>query len=166
MPTSLPSAFAADALSPVDLVLRLLLAAAMGFVLGLGRERLHKAAGLRTHILVCVGSAIFVLASLNAGASLDSTTRVIQGIVQGIGFLGAGTILKLSDRAEVQGLTTAASVWLTAAVGVSAGLGELWLAVIGTGIAWLVLGPLNKLDVRTPQRPQDSPQPSPPRRDE
>lgn len=157
MPTSLPSAIAGDELTPIYMVLRLLLAAAMGFVIGLGRERLHKAAGLRTHILVSTGSAIFVLAALNAGTTLDSTSRVIQGIVQGIGFLGAGTILKLSDRAEVQGLTTAASVWLTAAIGVSAGLGQIWLAIIGTALAWLVLGPLNKLEVRKPRPPQDTP---------
>lgn len=134
-----------EALPLQDIALRLGVAAAMGFLLGLGRERLHKAAGLRTHVLVSLGSAVFVLAALNGGAGVDATTRVIQGIVQGIGFLGAGTILKISDRIEVRGLTTAASVWLTAAIGVASAMGEYRLALIGTLIAWFVLGPLNRL---------------------
>lgn len=127
---------------------RLALAAAMGLLLGIGRERLRKTAGMRTHMVVCVGSAIFVLAAVLAALSIEGCSRVIQGIIQGVGFLGAGTIIKMSDRAEVKGLTTAASTWLTAAVGVACGLGNFWLAIIGTGIAWFVLVPLGAMERR------------------
>ncbi|MBS0195352.1 MAG: MgtC/SapB family protein [Planctomycetes bacterium] len=130
------------------ITLRLALAASVGLVLGSGRERLRKTSGMRTHMVVSIGSAVFTLAPILAALGNDGISRVIQGIVQGIGFLGAGTIIKLSDRAEVKGLTTAASTWLTAALGVSAGLGYLWLAVIGTVIAWMVLVPLGIIEKR------------------
>jgi putative Mg2+ transporter-C (MgtC) family protein len=135
---------------------RLALAAAMGLMLGIGRERLRKTAGMRTHMVVCVGSAIFVLAGLLASLSIEGCSRVIQGIIQGVGFLGAGTIIKMSDRAEVKGLTTAASTWLTAAVGVACGLGDFWLAIIGTSIAWFVLVPLGALERRWELARQDA----------
>lgn len=127
---------------------RLGLAAALGALLGLQRQRLHKAAGLRTHVLVGLGAALFVLAEVTSGAGEDSMSRVIQGVVAGIGFLGAGTILKIGERAEVRGLTTAASIWVTAAVGVAAGLGEIWLAGIAAVLGWFVLGPLVRLEKR------------------
>lgn len=135
---------------------RLSLAAMLGLVLGIGRERLRKSAGMRTHMVVSVGSAMFVLCPILAGLSGDGYSRVIQGITQGIGFLGAGTIIKLSDKAEVKGLTTAASTWLTAAVGVSCGMGKFWLAIVGAGIAWLVLVPLGVAERRWQQRNQTS----------
>jgi putative Mg2+ transporter-C (MgtC) family protein len=127
---------------------RLGLAATLGLVLGSGRHRLRKTAGMRTHMVVCVGSAVFMLAAVLNFLSEEGYSRIIQGITQGIGFLGAGTIIKLSDKEEVKGLTTAASTWLTAAVGVSCGLGQFWLAVLGTLIAWLVLVPLGALERR------------------
>lgn len=127
-------------------VARLGLAAVLGALLGYQREKVHSTAGLRTHILVCLGSAFFVLASVEAGQTSADISRVIQGIVAGIGFLGAGTILKVSDRLEVHGLTTAASIWLTAAIGAGAGLGHLWLPALGSAIGWLVLGPIGKLE--------------------
>jgi putative Mg2+ transporter-C (MgtC) family protein len=136
---------AANTFDP-QMLLRLSVAAVLGLVIGLEREKPHRAAGMRTHVLVALGSALFVTASLNAGATLDATTRVIQGVVQGIGFLGAGTILKLSDKAEVRGLTTAASVWLTAAIGVAAGLGDFWLAGIAAVLGWLALRPLKSIE--------------------
>lgn len=136
-----------------QMLLRLSVAAGLGLVIGLEREKPHRAAGMRTHVLVALGSALFVTSALNAGASMDATTRVIQGVVQGIGFLGAGTILKLSDKAEVRGLTTAASVWLTAAIGVSAGLGDFWLAGIAAALGWFALRPLKVIeDAAFPQR--------------
>jgi putative Mg2+ transporter-C (MgtC) family protein len=125
---------------------RLGLAAVLGALLGYQRERVHSTAGLRTHILVCLGSAFFVLASVEAGQTSADTSRVIQGIVTGVGFLGAGTILKVSDRLEVHGLTTAASIWLTAGIGVGAGLGHLWLPALGAAIGWLILGPIGNLE--------------------
>ena len=136
------------AINDVDpqMLLRLGAAAGLGLVIGIEREHPHRAAGMRTHALVALGSALFVLASSQAGASTDNATRVIQGVVQGIGFLGAGTILKLTDRVEVRGLTTAAGIWVTAAVGVSCALGEYWLAFVTTLLAWLALKPLKVVE--------------------
>src|SRR5665647_941543 len=98
-----------------------LAAAVLGGIIGAQRERVHSAAGFRTHILVAMGAVLLVLGGLEAGFSNPDVSRVVQGIVAGIGFLGAGTILKLADRGEVHGLTTAATIWVTAAVGVAAG---------------------------------------------
>jgi len=135
-------------------VARLGLAAVLGALLGYQRERVHSTAGLRTHILVCLGSAFFVLASVEAGQTSADISRVIQGIVAGIGFLGAGTILKVSDRLQVHGLTTAASIWLTAAIGAGAGLGHLWLPILGAAIGWIVLGPVGLIEkARPPKSP-------------
>jgi putative Mg2+ transporter-C (MgtC) family protein len=127
---------------------RLALAAVLGLILGLDRERVHSAAGLRTHMLVCVGASLMVLAGQVAGFGHDASSRVIQGIVAGIGFLGAGTILKVSEKVEVHGLTTAASIWLTAAVGIATGIGHLWLSVVATLVGWIVLGPLKRFERR------------------
>ncbi len=95
---------------------RLLVAAALGGLLGYERELKRKAAGLRTHMLVALGAALFVLVPLQAGVPKEDVSRVMQGIVTGIGFLGAGTILKGSSVEDVKGLTTAAGIWLTAAL--------------------------------------------------
>lgn len=127
---------------------RLALAAILGAVIGFQRERVHSVAGLRTHMLVGLGSALFVLAEVSSGAGPDATSRVIQGLVAGIGFLGAGAILKIGDRIEVYGLTTAASIWITAAVGVASGLGHVWLATLASIFGWLILGPLKHLEKR------------------
>ncbi len=126
----------------VTIVSRLLTAFVLGGALGLEREAKGRAAGLRTHILVSVGSALFVLAPLMAGASMNDATRVMQGIVSGIGFLGAGAILKLDRTERVQGLTTAAGIWLTAAIGMSAGMGMEMLALATTIAALLVVSAL------------------------
>ncbi|MEK0363404.1 MgtC/SapB family protein [Pseudomonas sp. CBC3] len=115
--------------------MRLLLAAALGGILGYEREYKGKAAGLRTHMLVALGAALFVLVPLEAGMPLEDLSRVMQGIITGIGFLGAGTILKGSSQRDVKGLTTAAGIWLTAAIGVAAGLGHEATAVLTTCFA-------------------------------
>ena len=133
-------------------VSRLGLAAVLGALLGYQRESVHSTAGLRTHILVCLGAAFFVLASVEAGQASADISRIIQGIVTGVGFLGAGTILKVGDRVEVHGLTTAASIWLTAGIGVGAGLGHLWLPALGAGIGWLILGPIGHLEKGRPDK--------------
>lgn len=152
-PLPLPPVFSFGGMDVVVLIGgRLLLAAGLAFILGMTRERLRKTAGLRTHMMVCLGSAIFVLAALLTQLTADGSSRVIQGITQGIGFLGAGTIVKLSDKAEVKGLTTAAGIWLTAGVGVACGLGEFWLAIIATILAWLVLTPLGIIERRWEER--------------
>jgi putative Mg2+ transporter-C (MgtC) family protein len=123
----------------VHVVIRLAAAVILGAILGFQRERVGKPAGLRTHILVALGTCIFVLACSGYGMSSDGLSRVIQGIVTGIGFIGAGSILKVKEDRDIQGLTTAASVWVAAAVGVSVGLGGLGLALLGTLLALLVL---------------------------
>ncbi len=121
------------------IVVRLLLAALLGGLVGLQRERVGKAAGLRTHMLVALGSAFFVLIPQQAGMQLADLSRVLQGILTGIGFLGAGTILKRNDQEQIQGLTTAAGLWLTAAVGIAAGMGREASAILGVLLALLIL---------------------------
>ncbi len=110
---------------------RLAVAIVFGGIIGLEREQHHKAAGLRTHMLVAGGAALFVLAPLEAGATMEHITRVIQGLTTGIGFLGGGTILKLQEQQLVLGLTTAATIWMTAAIGMAAGIGWFWPAFWG-----------------------------------
>jgi putative Mg2+ transporter-C (MgtC) family protein len=122
-----------------QMTVRLLLAALCGGLLGFERERAGKEAGLRTHMLVALGAAFFVLIPQQAGVSPGDMSRVLQGIITGIGFIGAGTILKLSEREEVRGLTTAAGIWLTAAVGIAAGMGREASALLGTTLALVVL---------------------------
>ncbi|MCA1617800.1 MAG: MgtC/SapB family protein [Acidobacteria bacterium] len=97
----------------VHVLVRLLAATLLGAVIGIQRERAGKPAGLRTHMLVTLGTAVFVLACAGVGMSSDGLSRVIQGIITGIGFIGAGSILKLSEERDVRGLTTAAGVWMT-----------------------------------------------------
>ena len=123
----------------IIVLLRVFAAVLLGAVVGIERERAGKPAGLRTHMLVSLGTAVVVIACQDATMSLDGLSRVIQGIVTGIGFIGAGTILKLNEQREIQGLTTAAGLWMTAAIGVAAGLGILGVALIGTLVTVLVL---------------------------
>lgn len=129
------------------ILVRLLMAAVLGAVLGFEREHRGKSAGVRTHMLVSVGAALFVLAPSMAGADAQALSRVIQGIVAGIGFLGAGTILKGNgkDPSHVKGLTTAAGLWMTAAIGTAAGMGREATALISTILALLVLSTMPKL---------------------
>ncbi|MDP3979159.1 MAG: MgtC/SapB family protein [Pseudomonas sp.] len=119
--------------------LRLALAVLMGGLLGYEREVMGKAAGVRTHMLVCLGASVFVMLLELEGAGHDAMSRVIQGVVAGIGFLCAGTILKGQHMSDVQGLTTAAGLWATAAIGVAVGLGHEATAVLGTLLALLIL---------------------------
>lgn len=132
----------------IIVLLRVFAAVLFGAVVGIERERAGKPAGLRTHMIVSLGTAVVVIACQDAGMSLDGQSRVIQGIVTGIGFIGAGTILKLNEQREIQGLTTAAGLWMTAAIGVAAGLGILGLAVIGTLVTVLVLVLEHFIDAR------------------
>lgn len=118
-------------------LLRLLIAALLGALLGIERELTAKPAGLRTHMLVALGSAMFVLAASQAGLDGDGVSRVIQGLLAGVGFVCAGAILKSDNQEHISGLTTAAGLWMTAAIGVAAGLGREALAVLS---ALLTLG--------------------------
>jgi putative Mg2+ transporter-C (MgtC) family protein len=135
-----------DAAETVRIVIRLLAALIVGGVIGYQRERAGKAAGLRTHILVAMGTALFILASAGNGMEHDALSRIVQGLATGIGFLGAGAILKLEAEKRIRGLTTAAGIWMTAALGVAIGLGELGTAVIGAVFAWIVLAVLIRLE--------------------
>ena len=125
------------------IVVRLTLAALLGGILGFEREQKGKSAGLKTHVLVAIGAALFVLVPQQAGVTDTDLTRVLQGIIAGIGFLGAGTIIKGSSEEEVKGLTTAAGIWLTAAVGMASGMGREVTAVLSTllTIAILTMAP-------------------------
>lgn len=135
-------------------VVRLLAALLMSGLLGFERTMEGKAAGLRTHMLVGLGSALIVLAPALAGMQVADMSRVIQGIVTGVGFLGAGTILKLREHEEVKGLTTAAGLWTTAAVGMTCGTGHLGLAILSTALALIVLTILGRFENRLETRRQ------------
>jgi putative Mg2+ transporter-C (MgtC) family protein len=141
-----------DATQLTHVIIRLLAAILLGAIVGIQREHAGKAAGLRTHILVALGTALFVLASTQSGMSSDAVSRIIQGLATGIGFIGAGAILKLSATREIQGLTTAAGIWMTAAIGVTVGLGGLGLAAIGTVLTWIVLASLGLFESRLEKR--------------
>ncbi len=129
-------------------LIRLLGAMLAGAVLGLQRERADKPAGLRTHILVALGAAIFVVVPSQLGMDQAGLSRVIQGIATGVGFLGGGVILKLASERKIEGLTTAADIWATAAIGVATGLGALGIGLIATAFAWIVLGVLYRVEAR------------------
>lgn len=122
----------------LELIKRLCLSAALGGVLGLEREWRQKDAGLRTNILIAMGSALFTVMSIDVstGSGGDST-RIASGIVTGIGFLGAGAIMRKGS--SIKGLTTAAMIWVNAAVGVAVGGGEYRVAIIATAVALVVL---------------------------
>lgn len=128
-----------DAGRATRIVLRLSVAAILGGALGFEREQKGKSAGLRTHMLVAIGAALFVLIPQQAGVSDADLSRVLQGLVAGVGFLGAGTIIKGSGEKEPKGLTTAAGIWLTAAIGVAAGMGRESTAVLSTVLALVIL---------------------------
>lgn len=130
------------------IVFRLAVAALLGGVIGWQRERAGKAAGLRTHMLVSLGAALFIIAPIEFGMSNDELSRVIQGLVTGIGFLGAGAILKLADEGRIKGLTSAAGLWLTAAVGVAAGLGRWGSAMVGVALIWFILEVVLRVEAR------------------
>lgn len=129
-------------------IVKLLAAAILGAVIGYEREKAGKAAGLRTHILVALGTCTFIVACAGSGMKEDAVSRVIQGIVTGLGFLGAGTILKINNERDVKGLTTAAGIWMTAAIGVATGLGTLGIALLGTVITVIVLAVISRWEVK------------------
>lgn len=142
---------AVDAEQITRIVLRLLLAAVLGGILGYERESQGKAAGIRTHMLVAMGAALFVLVPQQGGMEVADMSRVIQGVVAGIGFLGAGAIIKNKSEENVQGLTTAAGVWMTAAIGIACGLGREMTAVLSTLMALVVLALVPKVAERGPK---------------
>ncbi len=128
-----------DVAQTTRIILRLLVAAILGGLLGYERERQGKSAGVRTHMLVAIGSALFILIPQQAGASTGDLTRVLQGLTAGVGFLGAGAIIIGTRQAETKGLTTAAGIWVTAAIGVAVGMGRESTAVLSTLLALFIL---------------------------
>lgn len=127
------------------IIIRLSIAAILGGVLGFEREQKGKSAGLRTHMLVALGAALFVLVPQQSGVNNNDLTRVLQGLVAGIGFLGAGSIVKGHDDKDAKGLTTAAGIWLTAAIGVAAGMGRELTAILSTILALIILTVVPKI---------------------
>ena len=134
-----------------DLILRLLLAAGLGGAIGFERERAHKVAGLRTHSLVAMGAALLSVISvygfegLTSGSAYDPS-RIISNIIVGIGFIGGGAILRQGPR--IMGTTTAATLWLVAAIGIAAGIGFIFGAIAGAAIGYLVLTVLWQIEKR------------------
>jgi putative Mg2+ transporter-C (MgtC) family protein len=133
-----------EALTRVSI--RLCFAALLGALIGYERERRESTAGLRTHMLVAVGCAVFVLVPLQSGIAPDDLTRVLQGVITGVGFLGAGAVLKSSEQGEIRGLTTAASIWATAAIGITVGLGREATAILTTLLVLFILAVLFRLE--------------------
>jgi putative Mg2+ transporter-C (MgtC) family protein len=132
-----------DAARSARIGVRLLMAAVFGGLIGLERQWKGKHAGLRTHMLVSLGAALFVISQFDG--TPDSGSRVVQGVAAGIGFLGAGAILK-DHHDTVKGLTTAADIWLTAAIGVAAGLGRGSTALLATALALIILALLPRVE--------------------
>ncbi|MDF5718110.1 MAG: MgtC/SapB family protein [Rhizonema sp. NSF051] len=135
----------------LNITFRLCLAILIGAIIGLERQLRHKPAGLRTHMLVSFGAALFTIIPLQAGTahpSADALSRVIQGIAAGVGFLGAGEILRVSSdqsrQSEIHGLTSAAAIWVSAALGIAAGCGLWQTGLIGALLCFLVLKVVKK----------------------
>lgn len=138
---------------------RLLVAITLGAIVGYERERHGKTAGLRTHMLVALGVALVIVSAERSGVQSADMTRVLQGLFAGIGFLGAGAILKFDEKQRVTGLTTAASIWATAAIAAAAGLGQATTAVFATVLAYVILALLLRLELhferKFPKRTSD-----------
>ena len=138
-----------------EIALRLLLAALLGGIIGADRGRLEWAAGLRTHMLVCVGAALAIIVSAfgfndvlgNPHVVLDPS-RIAAQVISGVGFLGAGTILFLQREQVIRGLTTAAGLWAVASIGLAAGSGLYAAAVLATALLWIILALLKPLERR------------------
>lgn len=130
----------------VRIAVRLLFAMMVGGAIGFERGQVGKAAGLRTHMLVALGTALATLVPILSEMPGESVSRVIQGALAGIGFIGGGAILKMSERHEIVGVTTAASIWLAACGGVAVGAGHFGLAIGGTILALIILALLGRLE--------------------
>ena len=138
------------------ITLRLFLAALLGGLLGYEREMKSRSAGVRTHMLVAVGAALFVIGPLQSGMPMADMSRVLQGIVQGIGFLGAGAIIVRTAKHTVEGLTTAANIWATAGIGIVVGLGLEATAVLATAVLLIILAGVPYILPHTPVNEDDA----------
>lgn len=139
-------------IAPLDMLLRLSVAAGLAMFLGLERELRRKPAGLRSHMLVSLGAAAFIIIGMSVlfataegdpSARIDPT-RVVEGVVGGIGFLGAGSIIR--SGGQIQGITTGASIWLSGAIGVAAGMNNFYLAGMVTGLALVIMVVLGRFE--------------------
>lgn len=142
-------------LPPYEILLRLLLAAILGGVIGTNRGRLEWAAGLRTHMLVCVGAALAIIVSAFGFADVLTRpdivldpSRIAAQVISGVGFLGAGTILFLQREQVIRGLTTAAGLWAVSAIGLAAGSGMYFAAITATLVIWVILALLKPIERR------------------
>jgi putative Mg2+ transporter-C (MgtC) family protein len=135
-----------------QVIIRLFAAAVVGAVIGVERERAGKAAGLRTHVLVALGTCLFVLSGTAYGMNNDALSRIIQGLATGIGFIGAGSILKVSEEHNIRGLTTSAGIWMTAAIGVCTGLGMVGVSIIASVLTIIVLAVLRRFEKKEETR--------------
>jgi putative Mg2+ transporter-C (MgtC) family protein len=131
-----------------------LLAVGCGTVIGIERQLMHKPAGLRTNVLICLGAAVFTIISERMAGGQDSITRIAAQIVTGVGFLGAGAVIQ--DRGGIHGLTTAATIWLVASIGMACGARFYYLAITTTVLAILVLVGLGQVDKYLGSRHDDS----------
>ncbi len=129
-------------------VLRIGVAVLLGAMIGYERELRQSSAGLRTHMLVALGAALFVMVPQQGGIGDADMSRVLQGVIAGVGFLGAGAVLKRDDKDEIRGLTTAASIWVTAAIGIAVGLGREATALLGTLVVLIILTVLRRFNRR------------------
>lgn len=121
----------------IEICSRLFSAVAGGAVIGLNRFLKHKAAGMRTHALTALGAALAALMTLQI-SNVEALSRVIQGVLTGVGFIGAGVIMRVGES-NIQGLTTAASIWVCAVIGISCGAGEITIAMVVVAITLIVL---------------------------
>ncbi len=135
-----------DSRQLIQVLSRLFASILFGATIGFQRELVGKPAGIKTHILVTLGTTLFVLSCSVFAMNSDGLSRVIQGIVTGIGFIGTGSILKINAERDIQGLTTAASVWMAAAIGVTVGLGLLGIALIATILTLIILTVVSSLE--------------------
>lgn len=140
-----------DPLVYLRVPLRLTVAAIFGGILGLERVWRGKPAGIRTHMLVAAGAALFVAVSYEIGIGASDLSRVIQGVATGVGFLGAGAILKSGEERDIKGLTTAATIWVTAGVGMAVGAGQYFPALVAMILGWGILAALRSIEHRIEQ---------------
>jgi putative Mg2+ transporter-C (MgtC) family protein len=139
---------------PLVIVVRMLLAVFLGAIVGWDRELAGKSAGLRTHMMVSMGAATFSLLAFEGGEAVAERygdrgvdpMRVLQGIVGGLGFLGAGSILKSRNEKEIEGLTTAASIWVAGGLGAAAGFGAIVLGLLGAVLSVIILRAMHILE--------------------
>jgi putative Mg2+ transporter-C (MgtC) family protein len=129
-----------------QVLIRLTAAGILGAMIGYERERAGKSAGLRTHVLATLGTCLFVLGGTAFGMSGEGMSRIIQGVATGIGFIGAGSILKLNEEHHIRGLTTASGLWMASAIGACVGLGMVGIGVIATILTLIVLASLKGLE--------------------